>query len=186
MKVNLLKILGTWRDVANSANTTINKEEGIKEPSSSWIRRMLLCEHSPIRQIQVKWKWKELPYWVSVHFVRHKIGCEHWVRTSRTDRTGINRIDLSQGSLVEHEMMANPQSIINISRKRLCSCASTETREAWKTFLESIKNDMPELYEVCVPECVYRGHCYEYKSCNYHKTEDYKNKLEKYREGINK
>ena len=45
-----LKILGTWRDVANAARTTIGQEAGEGEPSSKWKRRMLLAEHSPIRK----------------------------------------------------------------------------------------------------------------------------------------
>lgn len=74
MRIDFLKTKGTWRDVADSARTTINKESGTKEPSSSWKRRMLIAEHSPIRQIQIKMKWYDLPYWVSTHFVRHWLG----------------------------------------------------------------------------------------------------------------
>ena len=185
MKVKMLKVIGTWRDVANSANTTIHREEGTKEPTSLWKRRMLLCEHSPIRQLSIKGKWYNLMSWVSVHFVRHKFGIEHWVRTQRTDRTGKNRNELPQGSEVEHEFIANTQAIINISRKRLCKQASKETTIAWKAFLETIKDKQPELYSVCVPDCMYRGWCYEFKSCGYHKTREYKSKLKKYREDIN-
>jgi len=176
---------GTWREVADSANTTINKEAGVKEPSSNWKRRMLLCEHSPIRQLLIKCKWYELKYWVSVHIVRHKFGIEHWVRTQREDRTGQNRDELPQGNSVEHEFLADVQAIINISRKRLCYQASKETREAWQAVLESIIGEQPELYQVCVPDCIYRGWCYEYKSCGYHKTQHYQEKLIEYRNGIN-
>lgn len=87
--------------------------------------------------------------------------------------------------LCEHEFMATTQAMINISRKRLCNQASKETREAWQEVLNSIKDIETELYSVCVPDCVYRGWCYEFKSCGYHKTEDFKEKLEKYRTGIN-
>lgn len=76
MFVKFLGAKGTWREVANSANTTINKEAGIKEPSSLWKRRMLLCEHSPIRQMIVKWKWYDLKYWISVHQNKVALNCE--------------------------------------------------------------------------------------------------------------
>lgn len=92
---------------------------------------------------------------------------------------------MSQSNLVEHEFLANAQALINISRKRLCNQASKETREAWKEILESIKGDQPELYTVCVPDCIYRGWCYEYKSCGYHKTEQYQQRLIEYRNSIN-
>ena len=185
MKVKLIELLGSWRGVADSANTTIHREAGEKEPPSSWKRRMLLSERSPIRQIQIKAKWYDLLSWVSVHFVRHKYGIEHWVRMQRSDRTGTDRNNISQGALVEHEFLANAQAIIFISRKRLCFQASKETRQAWKEFLVEIESAQPELYKVCVCDCVYRGYCYEFKSCGYHKTEAYRRQLELYREGIN-
>ena len=185
MKVEFLGVKGTWREVANSCNTTIGKEAGVKEPSSQWKRRLLMSEHSPIRQISIKWKWNDLMYWVSVHLVRHWLGIVHWVSTQRSDRTGVSRNDLPQGSFVIHEAEANAQAIINISRKRLCTCASKETREAWQSFLEELKDSEPELYSVCVPECVYRGFCPEFYSCGFHKTESFTIRLEEYRKGIN-
>ena len=160
-----------WRDVADAARTTIRMPEGTKEPSSAWKRRILLAEHSPIRQMVFKWKWSNLKYWVSVHFVRHKFGIEHFVSTQRTDRTGVDRDSLPQDSLVEHECFANAQAMIFISRRRLCRQASPETTAAWRMVLEEVKQTEPELYSVCVPECVYRGFCPEFKSCGYAATE---------------
>lgn len=185
MKVKLLNIKGNWQDVLNSARTTVNKIEGSKEPSSSWKRNILLAEHSPIRKIHISWKWIDLLSWVSVHFVRHKFGIEHFVRSQRTDRTGVNRNDLKQSELIEHECESNAQAIINISRKRLCYQASKETRQAWKEVLITIKDKEPELYSVCVPECIYRGFCPEMKSCGYYKTAEYRRRLYNYRFGIN-
>ncbi|MCP4133586.1 MAG: thymidylate synthase ThyX [bacterium] len=185
MKIKYLGTKGTWREVADSANTTINREAGTKEPSSSWKRRLLLSEHSPIRQLFIKAKWYDLKYWVSVHIVRHKIGIEHWVRTQRTDRTETDRDTLPQANTVEHEILANTQAIIAISRKRLCTQASKETQDAWKSFLEVIKEEQPELHSICVPDCIYRGWCYEYKSCGYHKTAAFREDLDNYRQGIN-
>ena len=186
MKVKSLGTKGTWREIANSARTTIGMEEGNNDPSSSWKRRMLLCEHSPIRQLIFKWKWVDLLSWISVHLVRHKHGIEHWVRSQRTDRTGVDRNTLPQGNFIEHECEANAQAIINISRKRLCTQASKETRGAWKAFLEEVvKPHEPELYKCCIKDCVYRGHCYEFKSCGYHKTAQFQEELKNYREGIN-
>ena len=185
MRAKFIGTKGTWREVADSANTTIHMEAGEKEPSSKWKRRMLLCEHSPIRQFIVKCKWYDIKSWVSVHFVRHKIGIEHWVRTQRTDRTNIDRDNLPQGNLIEHEFEANAQALINISRKRLCKSTSKETREAWQLALDQIKECQPELYDACVPDCIYRGWCYEFKSCGFHRTMEYQKKLLAYREGIN-
>ena len=87
----------------------------------------------------------------------------------------MNRDELPQGSLVEHECEADAQALINISRKRLCNQASPETREAWKL------HD-PVLASVCVPECIYRGTCVEMHSCGYVNTDAYKAALAAYRD----
>jgi hypothetical protein len=184
LRIKYAKTRSIWRDVADAARTTIHMEEGEKEPSSAWKRRMLLSEHSPIRQMVFKWKWVNLKYWVSVHIVRHKVGIEHYVSTQRTDRTGQNRDEIPQSALVNHECCANAQALITISRKRLCRQASLETTQAWKLVLEEVKKSEPELVSVCVPECVYRGFCPEFKPCGYSSTAAYKQALKAYRDGI--
>jgi len=186
MFIRFLGSKGTWKEVLNSARTTVNKAEGKREPSPRWKKQVLLCEHSPIRQLIFKAKWYELKSWISVHLVRHWVGILHFVRTQRSDRTGIARDDLPQSNFVEHEIEVNAQAIINISRRRLCTgCAAPETVVTWTAFLSSIKDFEPELVSVCVPECVYRGWCFEFNSCGYFKTEKYQQILLKYRENIN-
>ena len=180
MKVEFLGINGSWEDVKNACRTTVGKEATQGEPSKSWKIRALYSEHSPIRMIQVHWKWHDLPYWVSVHFSRHKHGIEHFVRTQRTDRTGLDREKLGQGELVTHECVANLQAIINISRKRLCKQASKETREAWIEVLDAVKEHDGELYCVCVPDCIYRGDCREFYPCRYENSTCFKRRKEDY------
>lgn len=185
VKMQFVKRIGSWRDVADASRTTVNMKEGSGEPKSSWKKRMLLAEHSPIRLLQFRFKWRDLPYWISTHFVRHKYGIEHFVSTQREDRCGVPRKDKPQGALVSHEVLLNAQAIINISKKRLCVTAHKETREAWLLFLNSLKETEPELYSVCVPTCISKGHCYEYESCGYHKTLKFNEELLKYQQGIN-
>lgn len=173
-----------WQAVKDATMSTIGKSTG-KYPTSEWKRKLILSEHSPIRKIRFSWRWKDLPYWVSVHLVRHWLGIVHFVKTQRTDRTGVDRNDLPQGAYVTHEADANAQALINISRKRLCANASVETREAWQAVKEKIKTTEPELARCMVRDCVYRGHCYEMFSCGYHKTEAFRKEIKEYREGIN-
>jgi hypothetical protein len=172
---------GDWREVADVARTTVGMDKGVGEPSNTWKHNMLLAEHSPIRKLHYTWEWKNIPYFVSVHFVRHKVGIEHWVKTSRTDRTGIDRTVLTQNSPVNHACEADAQAMIYISRKRLCTQASPETRKAWREVIEALKEVEPTLYKVCVPECVYRGFCPELKSCGYINTKEGQKALEAYR-----
>ena len=152
---------GGWRDAADAACVTVNRIPGTREPTSEWKTKMLLAEHSPIRLVKVRAILKGIPSWVSTHLVRHKIGIEHFVRTQRSDRTRVQRDELSQGALVDHMFEANAQSIITISRKRLCGCASKETSRVWHSFIEALGDWERELASACVPECLYRGFCPE-------------------------
>lgn len=184
MKLKLIEKVTGWKRVLNAARRTIGKEQIDREPSNSWKAKMLLAEHSPIRLLEFDWSWENIKQWVTVHLVRHHIGVEKFVSTQREDRKdlGIPRDELPQGALNTMDMTGNAQAIINISRKRLCSCASPETRQAWKLVIEGLKDVEPILAEKCVPECLYRGFCPEWmSSCGYHKTEKFQEDLIKYR-----
>lgn len=184
MQIDIFKHEDNWQDVKDAAMNTIGKLAG-KYPNSKWKKQILLAEHSPIRKIRFHWRWKDLKYWVSVHFVRHKVGIEHWVSTQRTDRTGVNRDELPQGSLVSHTCDADAQALINMSRKRLCNTASKETRAAWQEVKNKVKDSgEQELASCMVRECIYRGFCPEVYSCGYDKTEQFKRDLEEYRYGF--
>ena len=174
----------SWRRALNAARRTIGKAPLAKEPSKSWEAKMLLAEHSPIRLVEFDWTWKDIMQWVTTHLVRHHEGCEKFVHSQRGDRRvlPVPRNELPQGALNDMDMTANAQAIINISRKRLCSCASKETREAWKQVVEAIREVDPVLADKCVPECLYRGFCPEFMNpCGYSKTKKFEEDLQKYR-----
>lgn len=173
MKVELLHYSDNWQAVKDAAMNTIGVEAG-KYPSTDWKWKILKAEHSPIRLLEFTFRLTDIPYWVSVHLTRHKIGIEHFVSTQRTDRTGTDRDSLPQGALVDHTIRVNAQALINISRKRLCTQASPETRELWRGVIKVLAYQEPELASLCVPECIYRGHCTEMKSCGYADTARYR------------
>ncbi len=179
MQIAWLRHEDNWQDVKNAAMNTVGKDKGAY-PTAAWKKKILLAEHSPIRLMQFAWKWSDLPYWVSVHIVRHKIGIEHFVSTQRTDRTGVDRTERPQNAPVLHQCQANAQALITISRKRLCSGASAETRQAWQLLKDEIAKVEPELASCMVRECVYRGFCPEMYGCGFDKTEEYKKELERY------
>lgn len=151
------------------------------EITSSWKKRILLAEHSPIRAQKITIHLKGILSYVSTHLVRHKIGVEHFVHTARPDRGGKPREEQLKVDPVNHVMIANLQAIISMSRKRLCKKSEEETRQAWQSVVDDFWQIEPELASVCVPECVYRGFCPEMKSCGFCKTEEYKKQLEEYR-----
>ena len=185
MKIDNFEHIDNWQGIKDSTMNTIGKDTGVY-PSSDWKRRLIMSEHSPIRRLKFYWRWVDIKYWVSVHLTRHKIGIEHFVKTQRTDRTGVDRNDLPQGSLVNHACEADAQALINISRKRLCFCASPETRKAWERVKESVAEVEPELASCMVKECVYRGFCPEMFPCGYSDTIQFQKELAEYRKGINK
>ena len=160
----MLKYNDQWQKVKDAAMTTIGKEKG-NYPSDLWKISMLLSEHSPIRKIHISYTWENIKSWVSVHFVRHKFGIEHWVSTQRDDRVQYER---SADTLVRHEFEANAQAVINMSRKRLCYKAHKETRQKWIEFLLDLKKEDKILFSACVPECVYRGGCPEMRPCGFY------------------
>ena len=179
MRIAWFEHSDNWQAVKNAAMNTIGKDAGVYPPAK-WKKQMILSEHSPIRLLEFDWKWADLPTWVSVHFVRHKTGIEHFVSTQRTDRTGVNRDERPQGAPVTHQCHANAQALLYISRKRLCSAASLETRQAWQLIKDKVAETEPELASCMVRECVYRGFCPEMKGCGYADTEAFRTERAEY------
>ena len=171
-----------WLRVKNDALLTANKVT-TKIPDTKWKTKILASEHSPIRDLSFVWDWYDLPYWVSVHFVRHSIGISHFCQSQRNDILGTyDRNKAPQDSLVVHRCVANAQSIINISKVRLCKKASPETTHAWILFLKELYVVTPELVKLCVPTCIYRnGICPEFTSCGFFTTPKFRDRLMAYR-----
>lgn len=148
--------LNTVGKKLKSNSTVVDKE---------WKVKLLEAEHSPIRELWFGIRM-EIPYWVSVHFVRHHIGVNHYVQTQRTDRTGVNRNELKQGEMVSHIMSVNAQELVFMAHKRLCRQASPETRQVMKMIVDEVVRKCPEMKSVLVPLCNYRGgRCTEMFKC---------------------
>ena len=158
-----------WADVLNAARFTVGKEPLDKVPTPKFKKMIIRSEHSPLRLLEFDIKVYGVPEWVSVHFVRHHIGIEKFISTQRTDRTGstIPRDQHLQGEPLNMHLRLNAQAIINISKVRLCSKASKETREVWIEVVNKLSGIEPELAKACVPSCIYRGFCPEMKPCGY-------------------
>ena len=167
--IKILNVNADWTAAKNECRNTINKEATDKKPSSKFIHNLLISEHSPIRLITIRWRWEKMKSWVHVHFARHWLGWDKWVSTHRSDRTGINRDELPQDVLVNMDVNANAQALINVARYRLCYQASPETRQHMEELKRVIKTDanQPELSDVMVPNCIYRCGCPEFKTCGY-------------------
>lgn len=170
IKVELLKYPTEqdWLWVKQCTLNTVGKK--LKSSSltvdSEWKSKLLKAEHSPIRELWFGFRLT-IPYWVSVHLVRHHIGCNHYVQTQRNDRQSkYDRNNAPQGQTVSHIFSINAQELIQLAHKRLCYQASPETREAVKLMCDEAIKVCPELQELLVPLCIYRnGKCAEMFPC---------------------
>lgn len=164
MLTKIIKIKGDWQEVVDDCRATVGKPALGKEPSTVFKRKILLAEHSPIRDISVKWMWENMPHWVTVHWARHKF--EKFIRTQRSDRTGIPREKLPQDEPQTFTGEANAQHLIDTWRKRLCRQASAETRAYAEDFKAELHNHEAEIADMLVPNCVYRCGCPEMNPCS--------------------
>lgn len=136
------------------------------ETSEMTLAQIYKCEHSPMRT-QMFWvEMLDIPTFVSVHFVRHKIGVEHFVASGREDLGGPD--NSNRWSPVDHGMLLNAQALVNMARKRLCYKAHPETTRIMEAILDSLADIDIALARRLVPECIYRGGiCNELKPCGY-------------------
>ena len=161
----ILGIKGNWKEVVDDCRSTVNKPALNKEPSESFKKAILIAEHSPIRDIRIRWKWDNIKSWVATHWSRHKWEC--FIQTQRSDRTGVQRDKLPQDSPVSFTGEANVQNLIDTMRKRLSHQASKETREYAEDLKSELKNVEPEISDVLVPNCIYRCGCPELSACKF-------------------
>lgn len=154
-----------WNRVKKFALGTEGKEAKVPA-TDAWKTKMLRCEHSPIRTLMFTIELIGIPYWVSVHFVRHKYGIEHFVKSQRNDRQSeYDRNEAPQNMPVNHIMDVNAQELIYMARKRLCSKAAEETKEWMMAIVDAVVEKCPEFKPFLVPQCAYLGKCPEMYSC---------------------
>jgi hypothetical protein len=137
---------------------TINAESKMTLP------RIYRCEHSPMRTQMFVVEMYNIPTFVSVHFVRHKHGVEHFVKSNRDDRNGVMADRLTP---VNHMMFLNAQALVNMARKRLCLQAHTDTVQVMMMVKDGVRQVDSALAEVMVPECIYRNGCHELRPCGF-------------------
>lgn len=190
-----------WKRALNAARRTIGKKPLDKDPSDDWKKKVIMAEHSPIKLVEYRISYADLRQWVGVHLIRHEHSLP-MIHSQRGDRRDIdamiekvmsilgddiknspdfNKRDyLFQGEVNDQDFYVNAQTLINISRKRLCACASPETRYAWKLVKEAINEFDPIMAAFMVPNCIYRGRCPEIETCGYHTTEAHHKAVDEY------
>ena len=171
MKTTIKNFNVNWLDIKNACRQTVSMGDSKLEPTSEWKRKLLICRHSPLRIGSVLWKSEDVPFYVMGHIVRHNVGCTPFVSTSREDRTGIPRNERKQTDFVNMQMTANIEALINISERRLCTCADPTTRKYWEAVLEAISEYDEDIFWACVPQCIRCGACVEpFSNCKFYEN----------------
>ena len=133
-------------------------------PSTEWLHRILEARHSPIRELEFRFVL-EVPYWVSVHLVRHHVGFNAYVQSQRNDRQNkYDRAKATQDTPVTMRISLNAEALMNLANKRLCMKASPETREVVREMCKQVEACCPEFRGLLVPACEY-GRCHEMQPC---------------------
>lgn len=145
---------------------TIGKEAKTP-PTDEWKRKMLEARHSPIRELRFVFLLTNIPYWVSVHLVRHHVGCQPYVRSQRNDRQSeYDRTKAPQDAPVDMMWSMNAEALMTIANKRLCYKASPETRSIVMQMCSLVTSSNPEFELFLAPMCDYHGRvCHEFESC---------------------
>ena len=160
------RILDDWKNVKNHCRTTVSKEFTEVEPTEKFKKQLLISEHSPIRLLEFDWSWRNIPYWVSTEWSRHKF--EKFISSQRNDRQNkYDRNEARQDSPVNMDCYANEQNLIDVFRKRLCCQATKEARSLAEDFKKELSKTHKLEADVLVPNCIYRGGCSEIKRCGY-------------------
>lgn len=154
-----------WAFAKTCTLITIGKK-AVTPPSFEWRHKLLEARHSPIRELKFAFRLTGVPYWVSVHLVRHK-HAQPYVKTQRNDRqTEYDRAKAPQDSPVDMIWTMNAEELMTIANKRLCNQASKETQTVVAEMCKLVLESCPEFEGLLVPACVYNGGiCHEMYSC---------------------
>jgi hypothetical protein len=137
-----------------------------KPPTAEWLHSILEARHSPIRELRFGFVLT-VPYWVSVHLVRHHVGFQAYVQSQRNDRqSDYDRNTAPQDAPVTMRISLNAEALMTLANKRLCMKASPETREVVRRMCAAVEEACPEFRGLLVPMCEYHnGKCHEMQSC---------------------
>lgn len=173
MKIEILRhpTQKDWERCKMLALNTIGKKYAGAEVTDKWKHKMLRAEHSPIRTLMFTIRLT-IPYFVSVHLVRHKIGVEHYVQSQRNDRqSNYNREIAPQNAMVSHIIEVNAEQLMFMARRRLCGQADVTTRFVMTYICLEVIKVNPEFKDFLKPMCHYRNECPEFNSCGHWKAE---------------
>lgn len=156
-----------WERCKMLALNTMGKKYTGKSVTDEWKHKILKSGHSPIRTLMFTIHLI-IPYFVSVHFVRHKIGVEHYVQSQRNDRQNNYDRELApQNATVSHIIDVNAEQLMFMANRRLCGMADPTTRYVMAKICKAVEDVNPEFIGHLKPMCERLHECPEFVSCGY-------------------
>ncbi len=157
MEVKLLRypIQHDW-DRCKLLELDTEGKEAKTSATLDWKYTMLRCEHSPIRTLMFTIQLVDVPYWVSVHYVKSRLNDKQ----SEYDRNLA-----PQNAPVNHIIEVNAQELMFMARKRLCSKVAAEIKQVMQAIVDEVVKVCPEFKPFLVPRCEYLGRCPEMYGC---------------------
>jgi len=172
-----VELLTDWQLIADQAAFT----QGMKSfrITEDFLRDAIISRHSIIRAAFFRVTVYGLPYYAHVHFVRHSVGHNHFVRSQRPDSMNpveYDRREAPQKAPVDWSDILNMESLFTMMGLRLCKQADSVTRAIaqdikW-AFVSHRDPFMNLVGHYCLPQCEWRGgRCPEtFKSCGMYPT----------------
>ena len=175
MKVSIRRLVGP-EYMSGALRATAGKDMYIiKEPSVRIFKQMVDTAggvpHSPLRTVNYRVYVEDVMSWVTIHFVRHHIGVQFYIKSQRDDRQVDPKADRGaarQDTLINMMFDINANSLLTMAQARLCYKASPDTRAVMSAIKDELLNG--DIYDVVLadamkPPCEWYGKCFEPKSC---------------------
>jgi len=157
-KITVTKL--TDASLLHKANEATMRNERTSKQS---LLHAYTSRHSPIRT-QIFWvDMQDIPTFVSTHLVRHKIGVEHFVGSNRPDLGGDENAD--RWTPINHSMLINADSLINMASSRLCNKCSYQTRSVLRMIRRRVGLVDDALMQCMERKCEQLRYCPEPRQC---------------------
>lgn len=174
MKVSYKRLVGPEYMTGALRATSGKDMYVVKEPTIKTFKQMVVTAggvpHSPLRTILYRFYVEDVASWVTVHYVRHHIGVQFYVKSQRTDRDPklVDRALEPQGRLINMMFDINANSLLTMAQARLCIKAAPETRAVMKEMKVQLLegDDYDQIVGMAMqPPCEWYGKCFEPQPC---------------------
>jgi len=175
MKVKIERIVGP-EYMTGALRTTAGKDMyTVKKPTLDTFKKMIVTAggvpHSPLRAVNYRIYVEDVKSWVTVHYVRHHIGVQFYIKSQRTDRDNQDHSDRNkapQDTLINMMFDINANSLLTMAQARLCHKASPDTRAVMRAIKSELLqgDEYDELVGMAMqPSCDWYHRCFEPRPC---------------------